>query len=182
MTETNDVIKIEVPRDHIDFDIGSEHFVLSLSDKSRARINEEYRKVASAELANTQRSAALQAELQTKLSNIKTNLSDADAKKREIAISNEYDFKFQKVAERAEEIANTMYLPFADVLFGEGSGQKIYDLCGQDIVAVNKVLGIVMTELNRETDVTDYMQQYAESVAKLKAEAEAGDANEPDGE
>lgn len=174
-------IKLNVPLSEIKFELSGNIFTLSLSDKSRARINSEYRKISQMELENNQRVTTLEYDLQQKLSNIKTNLSDADAKKREIAISADYDRKFQQASDQAEKIANEMYLPFVDTLFGDGSGQKVYEICGNNIIAVNKIIAIVMAKMNAENDVTDYMAEYAKSVEKMKRVFE-GDTNETDGE
>lgn len=171
-------IKIQVPKSEIVFKLGDEAFTLSLADKSRARINEKYRAIAQAELANNQHIAAMERELAEKMSNIKANLSDSAAKKRESAISNDYERKFQLAADEAENIANTQYLPFIDILFGEGAGDRVYHICGENIIAVNKVIAIVMTKLNNENDVTDYMTQYAESIKRQNAILEGGDASE----
>lgn len=174
-------IKLNVPLSEIKFDLGGEIFTLSLSDRSRARINDEYRKISQAELENNQRVTTLELELQQKLSNVRTNLNDTEAKKREIAISADYDRKFQQASDQAEKIADEMYLPFVDTLFGEGCGQKVYTICGENIIAVNKVIAIVMAKMNAENDVTDYMTEYAKSVEKMKRVLE-GDADEADGE
>lgn len=173
-------IKIEVPKSEIAFDLGGNIFKLSLADKSRARINEKYRAIAQAELLNNQHIAAMERELAEKLSNIRTNLSDSAAKKRESAISNDYDRRFEKAAAESERIANTQYLPFVDVLFGEGAGNRVYHICGDNIIAVNKVIAIVMTKLNNENDVTDYMAEYAESIKRQNAILEGGGADESD--
>lgn len=173
-------IKIEVPKSEIAFDLGGTIFKLSLADKSRARINEKYRAIAQAELLNNQHIAAMERELTEKLSNIRTHLSDSAAKKRESAISNDYDSKFEKAAEEAERIANTQYLPFVDILFGDGAGDRVYHICGENIIAVNKVIAIVMTKLNEENDVTDYMAEYAASIKRENAILEGGDASEAD--
>jgi hypothetical protein len=173
-------IKIEVPKSEIEFDLGGNIFKLSLADKSRARINEKYRVIAQAELLNNQHIAAMERELSEKLSNIKSNLSDSEAKKRESAISNDYDRKFKQAADKAEEIANAQYLPFVDVLFGDGAGDRVYHICGENIIAVNKVIAIVMTNLNNENDVTDYMAEYAKSIERQNAILEGGDASDSD--
>lgn len=175
-------IKIEVPKSEIQFDLSGETFTLSLADKSRASINEKYRTIAQAELLNNQHIAEMERELAERLANIKTNLSDSAAKKREAAINNDYERKFKLASDRAEEIAATQYRPFVDTLFGEGAGDKVYKMCGDNIIAVNKIIAIVMTHLNEENDVTDYMADYAKSVEKMKAILEGGDAHEVDGE
>lgn len=175
-------IKIEVPKSELSFDLGGEIFTVSLADKSRARINEKYRAIAQAELLNNQHIAEMERELADRLSNIRTHLSDSEAKKREAAISNDYDRRFKKAADEAEDIAKTMYLPFVDVLFGDGAGDRVNHICGDNIIAVNKVIAIVMTTINNENDVTDYMQSYAKSLEKMKTILEAGDADESDGQ
>ncbi|WP_179395056.1 hypothetical protein [Lacticaseibacillus absianus] len=175
-----DTITIEVPKSEIQFDIGGGIYTLSLADKSRGLITEKYREIEKLELANAQHIQDLQHELQYKLSHVKGNLSDYAAQKREQALQADYTRKFNLAADKAEQIGMEHYLPFLDVLFGEDSGQKIYAACGENIAAVNKVIGVVMVKMNAANDVSDYMSKYAADVEAIKAEGEGSD--EPHGE
>ncbi|WP_262315371.1 hypothetical protein [Lacticaseibacillus parakribbianus] len=178
MTET---IKITVPETAINFDIGGKVYTLSLADKSRAKITEEYRAIETHEIAANKHIEDLQGELQYKLSHVKRDLTDQQAKQREEALQADFTRKFNFAADQAETYGQQAYPAFLDTLFGAGSGAEIYETCGRNTVAVSKVIGIVMAKMNAANDVEDYMQKYAKEVDALKQEAE-GDVHGLNGE
>lgn len=168
----SDVITIPVPKKALVFDIGGENYTLSLSDKSRAAINNRYQQIEAQEVANNQHTSKLQSMLTDELGNIPDSATDLQVKEARFKITNKYEKKFEAASDKAEKIAMANYLPFLDLLFGEGAGQKLYHLCGENIVAINKIIGLVMVELNKANNVSDYMDQYLKSVAALKQVAE----------
>lgn len=174
----SDVITIPVPKKELVFDIGGEKYTLSLSDKSRAAINNRYQQIEAQEVANNQHTSKLQSMLTQELGNIPDNATDLQAKEARFRISNKYEKKFEAASDKAEKIAMDNYLPFLDLLFGDGAGKKLYHVCGENIVAINKIIGLVMVELNKANDVTDYMDQYMKSVAILKQAAQVGEDDE----
>lgn len=165
-------IKIEVPKSSINFIIGGDGYTLSLADKSRELINSQYQRIETLEVVNNQKIDLLQSKLQEELTAI-PDVSDAEFKRRRNAIVNKYEQKFDNAGKRADEIGKEYYLPFCDTLFGEGSGDKLYKTCGQNILAVNEVIAKVMIELNKATNIVDHMAEYAKSVDALVAETEA---------
>lgn len=179
---TADVIKIPIPKSELQFDIAGKVYTLSLADKSRAAINTQYQQIEALEVANNQHMTELQHKLVEELGSVSDTASDAQADNYKFRVNNKYEKLFDKAAEKSEEIGREQYLPFLDTLFGENAGSEIYASCGQNIVAVSKVIGVIMVNLNKENQVDDYMAEYAKSLEAMKAQAEGGAADESNGE
>lgn len=181
MAEQN-IIKVPIPKASLKFDIAGKVYTLSLADKSRAAINTKYQEIEARETANNQHMAELQNKLVEELGSVSDTASDQQADNYRFRVNNKYEKLFDKAAEKSEEIGREQYLPFLDTLFGENAGAEIYAVCGQNIVAVSKVIGVVMVNLNKENQVDDYMAEYAKSVEALKLQAEGGAVDESNGE
>lgn len=181
-------IVINMPKDHLDFDIAGETFTASFADKSKAKYNAEIKEIEQAEIKNSQRVEQLQLQVSEKTDALdKRHVAQADLKvmdKDEIdklnplndekylaakqKLDRDYVKKFNDLYEKQTNDSKDRYFKWLDQLFGEGSGKKIYGICGESTTVLAKVVTQIITEVNKENDMVDYREKIQAQVADLK--------------
>mgnify|MGYP004704275521 FL=1 len=182
-------IIIDMPKDHLDFDIDGDTFTASFADKSVAKYAAEYRRIEHDEVANQQKIEKMQTQITLKLdqldrqrlafddesvaSQLEENVSPLSETNYVIAkqkLDREYIKKFDDLQQKQERDSKDRYVKWLDQLFGVGSGNKIYIICGTSIVVLAKVVTQITTALNKETNLLDYRTQLASQIDELKDE------------
>jgi len=168
------MVKIEVPKSEIDFEIGNQKFVLSLADTARGKFLEVFNKVSAKEVENinkrdieitqyNQEQANLQADFATD-----EDKTEVDYKEASVALSN----KFSKLMKKNDANRNKRLLEldheYLDTCFGKGSGNKIYEICGKSSIVFNKVIIMVNNEIEKETSASDFYNSYKKKIEEMK--------------
>lgn len=168
------VHRILKPASSVKFALGDKKYILSLEDKSRESINEAYSKISYLETENEQTAEVLQQEYAEKLADIDDKaetVKESVLMRQRNDLKNEYTKKLDAVANRSEEIATQEYKPFLDLLFGQKAGDEIFNMVGQNSIAVNKIIAAVMLEFNQVNNVEDYMTRQVNNIIKMKDRA-----------
>lgn len=189
-------IKIEMPKKEIKFDIGGQIYTLSLSDKSRLRIEQEYQRTTKYETKIQRETTALINtyiskinEVEDRYTNDKRRADAIAAKKESQKTKADHDFapmplaklneeraiietKYQKLIDdankRLESHTEKTGVKFIDYLFGDGKGDEIFEMVDHSSLVLSKIIFQIMAEFHSETNIVDYKQKYIEKLAKLQ--------------
>lgn len=189
-------IKIEMPKKEIEFDIGGKFYTLSLSDKSRLRIEQEYQRTTKYETKIQQETSVLINEYIEKINEVEDHYSNDKnkakiiaAKQTEKKTDDDLAFKPMTLAElnaqrtaieskytklindknsRLENHTEKTGVKFIDYLFGNGKGDEIFESVDHSSLVLSKIIFQIMAEFHSETNIVDYKQKYIERMAKLR--------------
>ena len=189
-------VKIEMPKKEIEFDIGGKVYTLSLSDKSRLRIEQEYQRTTKYEAKIQQETSVLINEYIEKINEVedrytndknkakaivakpaakKTNddlafkpMTLAELNAQRTAIESKYTKLINDKNSRLENHTEKTGVKFIDYLFGDGKGDEIFELVDHSSLVLSKIIFQIMAEFHSETNIVDYKQKYIEKMAKLR--------------
>ncbi|MCF6161907.1 hypothetical protein [Furfurilactobacillus milii] len=177
----DNVIKLTIPQDHLDFEIGGKTFTASFADKSVAKFRAEALNIEKAEIKNTQEVDRLATEAAHKKEQArdeehnKVKPNEVTLQKKLAAMDREYNRKFTHVYENANEKATVQYKAYLDELFGKGSGDAIYKMCSQSSNVLAKIVAQILANMTQATNLADYQKHYEEEIAAIKTGEKQGE-------
>ncbi|QFR24085.1 hypothetical protein [Schleiferilactobacillus harbinensis] len=165
-------VNIQVPDSSITFDLSGHKFTVSLADTSRGKLSEVYRKIQLNDMRRAQHQKLLGTQFTQQLAELDAKTADvateADRLKKQYQLQNSFERKMQTTYDKQEDEDRTAYQQLFDTMFGDGSGKQIYLLSNQSTVVMGKIMGMVMAEVGRRTDVLDYQQKYLRKIDEMK--------------
>lgn len=171
-------VKIEMPKKEIEFDIGGKFYTLSLSDKSRLRIEQEYQRTTKYEAKIQQETSVLINEYIEKINEVEDHYTNdknkakpmtlAELNAQRTAIESKYAKMINDKNSRLENHTEKTGVKFIDYLFGDGKGDEIFELVDHSSLVLSKIIFQIMAEFHSETNIVDYKQKYIEKMAKLR--------------
>lgn len=182
---TKHVIDVELPATKIEFKIGAKTYTLSLADKSRARINKKYDAITKFEDEKGDSTEMVIKRYQDAIDDI-----EKERDKRELTdnpMSNEEEFKKRQaeIAKFQNEVdknnqdldihTKKSAIEFLDYLFGQGTGNELYNLVDQNTIALSKIIFQIMTEFNRENNIYQYRDAYMQKLAAIDKTSDEDD-------
>lgn len=175
-------VKLTVPDSAITFDLSGHKFTVSLADTSRGKLNEVYRKIQLNDMRRAQHQKLLGTQFTQKLAELDANMADApeaDRLKKQYQLQNSFEGRMNTTYDKQEKEDRTAYQQLFDTMFGAGSGQQIYVLANESTVVMGKIMGLVMAEIGRRTDVLDYQQRYMKKIDEMKRDADETSSQAP---
>lgn len=168
------MVKIELPKSSIDFEIGDETFTLSLVDTSRGKYMESFDKISAQEVKDlnkrdielseyNQQQAKLEAQYNTD-----EEMNEADYKKKSFDLSDQFNKRMKKNNTNRTKRLMEMKYEYLDTCFGQSSGKKIYKICDESSVVFNKVIIQINTEIQKRTDLKDFYDNLKEKIEEMK--------------
>lgn len=178
-------ITIELPKDHLDFEIGDSTYTASFADKSIAKYLSEYKSVEKQEVNNAQAVEKLQTKLGVKLealnarrmafSDDSIELPKGTSKLNEEGyvgekqkLDREFMKKFNDLHAKQEEESKANYIGLLSQLFGTGKGDEVFNTCGKSTIVLAKVMTQIIKAIGEETDIMDYRQNLEAQIEELK--------------
>lgn len=168
------MVKIDVPKSVIDFDIGGKKFTLSLDDKSKGKYSEAFNQMSIQEARDNYKTDAEVSDVNQKLATLEAqyatseDITESQYKKKRGAIEEAY---YKKVNNRSIESGNKqikLALQFLDYCFGQGSGDAIYDICGNSSIVLSKVIVQIYAEIESNTASEDFYAKYMNKIKDMK--------------
>lgn len=168
------MVKIDIPKSKIDFEIGGTNFVLSLEDKSRGKCLEVFDKISAKEVENINKRDIEITQYNQEQANLKAHaatdeeMTEVSYKEASVSLSN----KFSKMMKKNDANRNKRLLEleceYLDTCFGQGSAKKIYEMCDGSSVVFNKVIIMINNEIDKETSATDFYDSYKQKIEEMK--------------
>lgn len=184
------MVKIELPKSSIDFEIGNETFTLSLVDTSRGKYMESFDKISTQEVKDLNKRDIEVSEYNQQQANLEAQYStdeDMDEvayKKKSIELSDQFSKRVKKNNTNRTKKLMEMEYEYLDTCFGQGSGKKIYEICDESSVVFNKVIIQINTEIQNKTNVNDFYDNLKEKIKEMKpdehTDEEPADVQEQD--
>lgn len=173
------MVKIEVPKSEIDFEIGDQHFKLSLEDTSRGKYLEAFDKISVKEVeAINKRDIEIseynqqQADLEARFSTDEEK-NEVDYKKASIKLSDQFAKRMKKNNDNRTKVLMKLEYEYLDTCFGQESGKKLYELCGKSTVVLNQVIIMINNEIRNKTDSSDFYENYKKKLEEMKPDESA---------
>lgn len=179
------MVKIELPESKIDFEIGNEHFELSLEDTSRGKYLESYDKISAKEVEGINKRDIEISEYNQQQANLEAHFStdeektEVDYKKASIELSDQFAKKLKKNNTNRSKALMKLEYEYLDVCFGPNSGKKLYEMCDKSSVVLNQVIIMINDEIQKRTNVSDFYDNYKKRLKEMKPD-ESTDEGHPD--
>lgn len=174
---TKHVIDVELPATKIEFKIGAKTYTLSLADKSRARINKKYDAITKFEDEKGDSTEMVIKRYQDEIDKIEKERDERELTDNPISNQEEFKKRQATIAKFQSEVdknnkeldihTKKSAIDFLDYLFGEGTGNDLYNLVDRNTIALSKIIFQIMTEFNRENDIYQYRETYIKKLAEI---------------
>lgn len=168
------MVKLDVPKSGINFEIGGENFLLSLSDTSRGRYLEAFDKVSNQEVKDLNKRDIEITEYNQQQANMKARYatdetkSAVDYKKASILLENEFSKRMKKNNSNRTKVLIQLQYEFLDVCFGKGSGKKLFKICDESTIVLNKVIRMIIAEIQKNNNINDFYDDYRKKIEEMK--------------
>lgn len=168
------MVKIELPKSMIDFEIGEEHFELSLSDVSRSKYLEEYNKMSLQETSDINKRDIELTNYNQQLANLEAKYStdermtESSYKKQRNSLAEQFEKKMIKSNNDRIPKQLALMKKFLDKCFGDGNGEKIYKICGESSVIFAGVISQIANEIQNQSNITDFYDKMKNKIQEMK--------------
>lgn len=168
------MVKIELPKSSIDFEIGDETFTLSLVDTSRGKYMESFDKISTQEVKDLNKRDIEVSEYNQQQANLEAQYStdedmdEVSYKKKSIDLSDQFSKRMKKNNTNRTKRLMEMEYEYLDTCFSQGSGKKIYKICDESSVVFNQVIIMINDEIAKHTNTSDFYDNYKNKIEEMK--------------
>lgn len=168
------MVKIELPKSSIDFEIGNETFTLSLVDTSRGKYMESFDKISTQEVKDLNKRDIEVSEYNQQQADLKARyltdeeMNEVSYKKKSVVLSDQFSKRMKKNNDNRTKRLMDMQREYLDTCFGTGSAKRIYEICDESSIVFGKVIVQINSEIQKKTDVNDFYNSLKEKIEEMK--------------